>query len=217
MITYNIDSNTGFDAVNDKAKFVFVGITPGSAPVYSADKTLEGKFKAAFNGSNGSMRENLWEMLVYVSKKGKHPEITQLIDTYKSVDRMFEYNEESIVDFTSLLKNAVTFSNTEKGIKNANFNNVKEIFGCKKAPEAETQKLCNHFKEGFLYDYNERYAKDVFYIACGRQVYNFLITRVGINKDNVAAIVHPSSQAISYINRFLGKGKKPYDPETLYK
>ena len=208
--------NTGFGVPNKNEclKFVLVGITPGNNQQLSEDDivtekfgTIEYKFKKAFDGK--IMRQNLDKMFRHINNNIRRGLLTDLINFYGTdIKNLFSYSKKSIVDFTSLLKNA-TYKLNKAG-EEIMFNTPKQINS--RNPELYNREFLNGFKK----DYDELYSKrDLIYIACGKQVYNYLIKELKIDTNKVVAIVHPSGTAQGYINSFLeGKG---YNPAELYK
>ena len=184
-----------FDEVNKNEclKYVLVGITPGtnqtSASSVSrtfAEGTIEYKFDNAFRGVN--MRNNLDKMFKRITKERAN--LSDLIH-YSKIDELFAYSISSIFDFTSLIKDKVTVI----GAKSPLFNKPSQIL---KDPA-----LKNAFEKGFWKDYKEYYCREnVTLIACGKAVYQFLL-KLGIPKERLIAIVHPSPAANGYIKRFL--------------
>ena len=219
---YVVYHDTGFDIVNDNPnlKYVLVGITPGNNQRPKNDEkealgaefgSINYKFKKAFSGN--MMRPNLGIMFAYINKKTHEGIFDELLESCGSnIESLFCYSEKSIIDFTSLLKNA-TFKKTKDGSEKM-FNKPNEI------NEKNKELYEQEFLPGFKKDYDEVYShRDVIYIACGVQVYNFLITNMGIDKNKVIAIVHPSPSAQYYIKSFIGAyadQNKRYNPERLY-
>ena len=193
-----------YSKVNEKAKYVFVGITPGNnQKVEEVDDTLANKFKHAFDG----MRKNIAEM-IECANNINNGLLQELIDVYKEKDeinKLFEYNSESIVDFTSLLKNATYELNGKM------FNKPKKIM--------KEEELNSEYKNGFLNDWIKYYSNDVVFIACGRQVYNVLIraqrNNEKLGRTTIIPIVHPSGNAQRYIKLYL-KGEYPSSGKWEY-
>ena len=212
---YVVYHNTGFDVPNTNSclKYVLIGITPGNNQSFKEGEKLEVefgsinyKFKKAFNGKQ--MRKNLDNMFKYINEKVHKGLLDELIKSYGSnIDLLFNYTNKSVIDFTSLLKNA-TYKKTKSGDEKM-FNRPKEI------NEKHKELYESEFLNGFKKDYDEIYSKkDIVYIACGKQVYNFLISKMKIKKEKVIAIVHPSGAAQGCINSFK---EGNYNPEELYK
>lgn len=223
---YRVDKDTGFDKPNTNPclKYVLVGITPGSRQRQKEGEreddepefgTIEYKYFKAFAGK--PMRDNIKEMFEFINDNKHKGKFDDLINVYGgkegNIDKLFEYSKNSIIEFTSLLKDAVEVKNNKTG--------EYDLF--KKPADINPKKheqLYKEYEDGFLKDYCDYYrkCKDIVFIACGKQVYNFLIDETKIDEDRVFAIVHPSPAAQGWINMFLdkSKSKKKYNPEARY-
>lgn len=212
---YKIYRKTGFNAVNHNAnlKYVLVGITPGTnqtsktaqkeaAKEHILLDTIEYKMKFAFRGK--SMRNNIQRMFKHINESKHRGILTELIKTYgDDINNLFKYTDDSIIDFTSLIKDA-TFVNTKDGWKM--FKSPQDI--CE-----ENKDLFSKYRNGFYRDYQKYYqGKNIVFIACGKYVFRFLKTVFG-NNETLIAIVHPSPKARDHIDSFLNDSNDSYDPE----
>ena len=202
---------------NNCLKYVVVGMSPGTnqttetAFQESKEKgVLNFKFEHAFAGTQ--MRRNLYNMLNHVFQDLKDDRLASLLSKYKTdengnilYDSIFKYDKESNIDFTSLIKDKATYIN-KNGIKKL-FNTPKDI--------VKSEVLKKAFENGFKKDYENIYSKrqDILFIACGKAVYNFLISVANIPEANVIAIVHPSGAGQNYVNRYLDND---YNPQKKY-
>ena len=208
-----------FDEVNKNSclKYVVVGMSPGANQTpetavqeYKKKDGLNYKFEHAFAGTQ--MRRNLYNMFNHIFKELKDDRLSFLMSKYNLnkdgepfYDSIFKYSKDSNIDFTSLIKDKATYIN-KKGVKKL-FNTPKDIM--------KSEALKKAFENGFKKDYKNIYSKqqDILFIACGRAVYNFLISVVNIPETKVIAIVHPSGAGQNYVNKYL---HNDYNPQKKY-
>lgn len=184
---------TGFDYVNQKAKVVIVGITPGNSQLDGSREGMtprEIKRKFAFAGK---MRPNLVQMLDYIG-------VNKLL-RIESCKSLWEEDFDK-VDMTSLLVEA-TYELKKDGAKEM-FRHAEKI--------AKSEKLTRMLEEGFVKNCSS-YETPVLYVACGLGVYDVLNTLLEQQriKGRVVGIAHPSGANMKCIQCYLGKK----EPTTL--
>lgn len=188
----NIDNKiifepTAFDYVNQKAKVVIVGITPGNSQLRGNRKGIEPREIKRKNAFAGSMRPNLVKMLDYVGVNS--------ILRIESCKTLWEEDFDK-VEMTSLLKEATYI--IRKNGKKEMFKDVDMI--------ARSEKLTKMLESGFVKD-SVSYNKAKLFVACGPKVYDKLVElkNAGVINAPVIGIAHPSGANLGRILCYLGQ------------
>ena len=182
---------TNFDYVNQEAKVVLVGITPGNNQLEGERDSLnarEIKRKYAFAGN---MRPNLIRMLDFI---GVH-------NLLRISSCKYLWNDAfDLVEMTSLLKDATFIISNDK-VKV--YNDVEKI---SRYPQLEKA-----FQDGFLSDC-ALYNNAILFVALGKQVYQKLceLKTNGHIRADIVAVANPSGANMGRIQYFLNE-KNPLD------
>lgn len=181
---------TKFDYVNQKAKLVIVGITPGNSQLDGSREGMSPREIKREYAFAGKMRPNLVNMLDYIG-------VNSLLNIESC--KSFWDDDFDKVDMTSLLVDA-TYEIKKDGTEEM-FRHAEKI--------AKSAELTKRLEEGFVKNC-KKYENPLLFVACGSGVYDVLKRLQEEKKINgkVVAIAHPSGANMKCIQCYLGK-KEP--------
>lgn len=187
-----------FDYVNENAKVVIVGITPGFTQLKNAFTSIQNSLKAGYSNSealkkvkseasfSGSMRTNLIEMLDFVGLNKRLG--------ISSTSLLFTSHSE-LLHSTSVLKYPV-FINGE------NYNGTPSML--------KNELLRNQLIEHFAVE--AQTLKDAIFIPLGpkpTEALEYLASKGLLDRAKIlSGFLHPSAASQERINYFLGKKPK---------